>query len=427
MGDFSEPSHFCGMQPLQKIQLSLAMRQSLDVLQMPIEELSFWLEEQIEQNPLLDWKDSPSKKGGSSFEIDVAYEPSLFEHLMQQAREQISDKYTLEQMEWIVGNLEHTGFFTASFEVAPSSWDSKELSALVQQLQQFDPPGIGAPNVQECLLLQLKALGKENSLGYRIIKDHFNDILQGKMSLIQKKCHIDEKALHDTLRLEIGCLDPFPGLRFQKSPTSFITPDVFFCEENGSWSIEINEEKLPQYSLRSFSKSTPALSAEDKVFCNKHVSQARSMESMIEKRRQTLYKVAYYLVKKQIQYLKEESSSLLPLSIGDVALELELHESTIARAISHKYLECKWGIIPLKSLLSKHLNKSNEDISSDQAHKLLQKLIAEENKKQPLSDREILEKMQKIGIPCARRTVTKYRKSLNIPTRRFRKKLGNIE
>jgi RNA polymerase sigma-54 factor len=423
MRDFSNHSYFLGMQPLQKLWLSLSMRQSLDVLQMPIEELSDWIEEQILQNPLLDWKDTPSKKN-KPLEIEIAYEPSLFEYLMQQARLQISDPLSLEQMEWIIGNLEPTGFFTGSFESVPCFWDHKSLSSLLEQIKQFDPIGIGARDVKESLLLQLKALGKENTLSYVLVNEHLDDILQGKIPFIQKKCQVDDKTLHDAIYCEIASLDPFPGLRFQKKHTTFITPDVFFYEAEGTWHIEINEEKLPQYTLKSFAKNTPSLSLDDKLFCNKHISQAKSMESMIEKRRHTLLKVAYHLAKKQIQYLKEESSSLLPLSIAEVALELQLHESTIARAINNKYLECKWGIIPLKSLLSKHLNRSAEDISSDQAHKLLQKLITEENKNHPLSDREILEKMQKIGIPCARRTVTKYRKDLNIPPRRFRKKLG---
>jgi len=391
---------------------------------MPIEELCDWIEEQILQNPLLDWKDTPSKKN-KPLEPEIAYEPSLFEYLMQQARLRISDPLSLEQMEWIIGNLEPTGFFTGSFQSVPCFWDPKQLLSLLEQIKQFDPIGIGARDVQESLLLQLKALGKENTLSYLLVKEHLDDILQSKMPFIQKKCHVDEKTLHDAIYGEIASLDPFPGLRFQKKHTAFITPDLFFYEAEGSWHIEINEEKLPQYTLKSFAKKIPSLSSEDKLFCSKHISQAKSMASMIEKRRHTLHKVAYHLAKKQIEYLQEESSSLLPLSIAEVASDLQLHESTVARAINNKYLECKWGIIPLKSLLSKHLNKSAGDISSDQAHKLLQKLISEENKKDPLSDREILEKMQKIGIPCARRTVTKYRKDLNIPPRRFRKKLGS--
>lgn len=423
MRDFSEQKNTISIKTDQKIQMSLSMRQSLNVLQMPIEELSCWVEEQIEQNPLLDWKDSPSQKGRIPLEIEIAYEPSLFEYLMQQARENIHDERSLLQIEWIIGNLEDNGFFTTSLDTAPDSWNQNHLLSLLDKLQQFDPPGIGARNLQESLLLQLLALGKENDLSYILIKDHLDDIIEGRLSLVQRKCLIDEKTLHAAIYSEIGSLDPFPGLRFHKKITPFLTPDVFFLEEDGIWKIEINEEKLPNYSIRSFPDDSTLLSSEDKVFCKKHITQAKWIGSMIEKRRQTLYKVTNFLVKKQIGYLQEESPFLHPLSINEVAQELELHESTIARAVSNKFLACRWGIISLKSLLSKCVTKDSEDISSDQTQKLLQKLISEESGKKPLSDRELLEKMQKKGVHCARRTITKYRKSLNIPSGRFRKKL----
>jgi len=425
MGESFQPKNFLSLQNEQKLQISLAMRQSLDVLQMSIDELSFWLEEQIEQNPLLDWKHTPSKKRESDLCIDVAYEPSLFEYLMNQAREQIHEELPLKQMEWVIGNLESTGFFTQSLDTLPDGWAPESLKEILSQLKQFDPPGIGASNLQESLLLQIKALGKESNLSYLIIEQHLDDLLQGRISTIQKKCHVDKQTLHHAIHVEIASLDPFPGLRFQKKITSFITPDVFFIEENGTWKIEINKEKLPQFYIRDMPQNS-FFSADDKLFCKQHIAQAKQLTSMIEKRCQTLYKVTNYLVGKQINYLMEETSALLPLSIAEIALELELHESTITRAIGNKYLACKWGTISLKSLLSKPLNKTDENVSSDQAQKLLQKLIAEESKKSPLSDRELLEKMKQVGMSCSRRTVTKYRQSLHIPSKRFRKKIESF-
>jgi RNA polymerase sigma-54 factor len=406
----------------QKLQLTLGMRESLNVLQMPILELSSWLEEQIENNPLLDWKDCPPTKRSLPIEMDIIYEASLFEHLMQQARENIHDTLSLKQIEWIIGNLDDTGFFTMSFDSAPDGWREKDLIHLLHQVQQFDPPGIGARNLQESLLLQLRALGKENNLSYLLVNQYLEDILQGKLPSVQKKCKVDESTLYNAIHKEIGALDPYPGLRFQKKTTPFITPDVLFIEEEGTWKVEINEEKLPLYEIKSIS-SDIRLSSEDQSFCKKHINQAKWIENMIKKRRQTLHKVANFIVKTQISYLKEESSSLLPLSIKEVAKELDLHDSTITRAVSSKFLACRWGIIPLKNLLSKHLNKNAENVSFDQTQKLMQKLIAEESKKSPLSDQELVEKMQKTGIQCARRTVTKYRKSLNIPSKRFRRKV----
>lgn len=418
---FRSPS--LSIQPQQKIQCSLAMQQSLDILQMPTEELSLWLEEQIEQNPMLDWKDCTPLKSGGLMNIDIAYEPSLFEHLMHQARQQTQDPTSLEQMEWIIGNLEDTGFFSLSLDTAPPHWDRKNLESLLSQLQQFDPPGIGARNLQESLLLQLKAHGKEKHFSFRLIQEHLENLLQGRLASIQKTCQIDEKTLQHAIHTDIACLDPFPGLRFQKKTSPSLVPDLFLVEEEENWKIEINEDRLPAYTIRSSLKNFSALSPEEKTLFKQQLEQAKKIHRMIEKRRETLYKVTHHLVKIQIRYLKGESSSLRPISMAEIATSLNLHESTIARALNYKYISCKCGIIPLKDLLSSHLSKTAEHISSDQAQKLLQKLIAEENKEIPLSDQELLEKMRKVGVPCARRTITKYRQLLHIPAKRFRKKV----
>lgn len=414
-----DPKHFLSLHTEQKFHLSLAMRQSLDVLQMPIDDLAFWVEEQIMENPLLEWKNTPSKKGESFLEIDMAYEPSLFEHLIVQAREEIREELSLKQMEWIIGNLESTGFFTQPLDLLPEGWKQEDIEALLSKLKTFDPPGIGAKDLQECLLLQLKSAKKENSLSYTILRDHLEDLLHGKLTLLQKKCKVDEKEIHFAIYSEIAALDPFPGLRFQKKLTSFITPDVFFIEENDSWKIEINEEKLPSFDIRDIPQGS-TLTQEDKLFCKRHIAQGYQIAQMIVKRGITLYKVAKYLAEVQINYLKEETSSLVPLTVAEIAEKLEVHESTVTRTLNHKYLSCKWGTIPLKNLLSKQLS---ENVSSDQAQKLLQKLIAEESKKKPLSDRELLEKMKEVGVSCSRRTVTKYRQSLRIPGRHSRKKI----
>jgi RNA polymerase sigma-54 factor len=413
---------FLSLQPQQKIQCSLAMQQSLDILQMPTEELALWIEQQIEQNPLLDWKDYSPPKNNNLMNFDIAYEPSLFEHLMHQARQQMQDTSSLEQMEWIIGNLEDSGFFTISLDSAPPNWDPKKLESLLYQLQQFDPPGIGARNLQESLLLQLKAHGKENHFSYRLIEENLENLLQGRLASIQKTCQVDEKTLQQAIHTDIACLDPFPGLRFQKKESPSLVPDIFFVEDDDNWKIEMNEDRIPAYTIRSSLSNHEKLTQEEKIIFKQHLEQAKKIHRMIEKRRETLYKVTEHLVKIQICYLKGESTSLLPLSMAKIASALNLHESTIARALNHKYLSCKFGIIPLKDLLSNHFSKTAEHISSDHAQKLLQKLIAEESKESPLSDQELLEKMQQVGVPCARRTITKYRQLLHIPAKRFRKK-----
>lgn len=420
-----------------KIQNSLAMQNSLSVLQMPIEELSLWIQSQIEENPMLEWDETSPKerispprkqKNFSCGFVDdnLAYEPSLFEYVMTQVRQTITEPLALEKMEWIVGNLEETGFFTTSFESAPNNWNLEELSSLLKELQQLSLPGIGARNLQESLLLQLKAKGEESSLGYKIIEHDLENLIQGRLLILQKKYQVDEKSLYEAIHHKISSLDPYPGLRFGKNISPFVTPDLFLLEENSLWKVVINEEKLPAYTIKPFPAQFGQFNAEDKLFFRKYMGQAKWAHYAIEKRRETLQKIAEHLIQAQTHYLKGDSDSLVPLTVQEIAEKTSLHESTVARAVCNKYLSCSLGVIPLKSLFSKCLNKESEHISSDQAQKLLQKLIAEEDKKKPLSDKALLEKMRTVGVPCARRTVTKYRQILHIPARRFRKKHQDI-
>jgi RNA polymerase sigma-54 factor len=406
------------------------MRQSLDVLQMSSEDLALWLQEQIESNPMMEWKEPVrpiSRKTSQTFDLQepiIAYEPSLFESLINQARGVIQDPLALEKMEWIIGHLESTGLFLHSLEEAPSEWDRKELSLLLSQLQEIAPPGIGARSIQESLCLQLKAKSKEDSVAYLLIKEDFEELLEGNLFALQKKYRVEEKALRKMIREEISCLDPYPGLRFQKSSIPPLIPDLILMEETDHWHVEIYEGRLPTFTIQALPVHFDTMSAEDKTFLRRYSHQAFQIQYAINKRHKTLRAVANQLVQIQKNYLKGEADHLLPLNRQEIAEKLGLHESTIARAVAGKYLFCQLGIIALSSLLSKSLNKAAENISTHQAQKLLQKLIAEEDKEKPFSDQELLEKMQKIGVPCARRTVTKYRQVLRIPSGRLRRKQG---
>ncbi|MES2199410.1 MAG: RNA polymerase factor sigma-54 [Chlamydiota bacterium] len=405
----------------QKMGASLVMRQALEVLQMPIEELTIRINQIITENPLLEWDEkAPSdsfqnKKNHYVHSLDhIPYRPSLFSHLMDQARLVIKDKKLLEITEWIVGNLDPTGFFTLPFSQVPFACEEKEWTFCLEQIRQFDPPGVGAKDLQESLLLQLGILGKENSLSFQIITHDLDLLLAKKFSSLQKKYHLKENTLQKILFEDIACLDPFPGTHFDVSPLAPLPIDIIFIPEESSYPIEVIEPKLP--ILSSF--SLDSLTLEEKTFCKAYQIQAHQVISAIKKRSHTLQKIAKYLVKKQKDYLEGASEILIPLSIQMISKELLLHESTITRALANKNLSSPRGVIPLKSLLSKGLS---EEVSCDKAKKLLKKLIAEENKQAPLSDRELLEKLKQLGVPCARRTLTKYRQTLKIPSKKMRK------
>lgn len=404
---------------VQKMQISLAMQQSLAVLQMPITDLQLWLQDQTEQNPLIECdedffynKQTMGGKAPPSCD-ELPEQPSLFSHLMTQARQICSEKTKLKIFEWIIGNLEPTGFLPSEKETGLPPFASEDYQSCLRSIEQFDPPGIGAKNLEHSLLLQLEFLNKTESVAYKIIQHDFSRLLQKDFAFLQKKYQVELDILQRLIQTDIAPLDPYPGYRFCEKQINHLPIDVYLTEENGIWDIQIPQ---PTITVGNLHQKTDSI--EDRAFFSSHTKKARWILTALEKRRETLYKITSYLVVKQQDYLLGSSSSLVPLNGREIAKKLQLHESTIARALADKNLSGPLGIIPLNQLLSKNLT---EDISCDQAKKLLLKLIAEENKKSPLSDRKLLEKMQALGIPCARRTVTKYRQSLHIPSTRQRK------
>ena len=412
---YLDKKQFLSQEVSQKMLLSPGMCQSLKVLQMPFTELSSWIEEQIEQNPLLEWNPSFSQPIPIKCPEEPIYTPSFFEHLMQQASLVFVRPELLSLAEWILGNLDDTGFYSLPPESIPFSFSKKDLAFCLETIQNFDPPGIASCNLQEYLLLQLENAQKENTLSYLLIRNHFEELLNKTWGPIQKKLNKTFPFLLETLKKEIGHLSLSPLDSFQNTPIHPLIADVFLEEED--WHVEIKQPNLPFcVSYEEQESFTP----EDRLFFKNRQMEAKWLFEAIEKRTTTLKKVSEYLIKKQIRYLKRESDTLVSLSIQEISQDLSLHESTILRAIANKNLSCSLGVFPLKKLLSRNLCK---DLSCDQTQKLLQKLIAEEDKTAPLSDRELLEKMQtKHGFCCSRRTLTKYRKDLKIPSKGKRKK-----
>ncbi|MBS0627961.1 MAG: hypothetical protein JSS09_07105, partial [Verrucomicrobia bacterium] len=235
------PKTQCQQKGQLKIGASLAMRQALQVLQMPIGELKTWLNQVITQNPFLEWQEEPpldlsedKKIHYSHSLINIPDKPSLFSYLMTQARLIFTDKHLLKIAEWIIGNLEPTGFFPLSSIESSFSFDVKEIFLCLEKIKEFDPPGIGAKDVQESFLLQLKALKKENSLTFMIISDDFDALLSKKFSFLQKKYLINEQNMQKVLLEDIAILDPFPGYRFLPSSPLSLPVDIIFIPEEGS-------------------------------------------------------------------------------------------------------------------------------------------------------------------------------------------------
>lgn len=411
----------------QAMVLTLAMRQALHILQLPITELAQWLQYQIEHNPLMQYDESFQEEveeldfESQSFEslshLDESFiqavfpdvtkqeEPpenlakssvSLHDYLMEQARAAFSDPEALVHAEAVIGNLNTKGFLEG-YDADPQ---------VLRVIQTFDPPGIAARDLRECLLIQLRQQKKSGSLAYKLIESHFDDLIESRLSLIAKKLSSSLAVIQDILKKEIGCLDFYPGARFQPSITTAVIPDAVIEHTPEGWVVKINDSPLPRFLLTT--SSDPHLST--------FYSEGKWIETILARRAEILKKIVHFIIDKHGEYLSGASSQLNPCSLQELSRHLNLHESTITRAVKEKYLSSPRGIHALRYFFPHACTSKAKGTSAVNAKQLLRYLIDQEDKNDPLSDDALAGAMAKAGVPCARRTIAKYRHSLNIPS-----------
>ena len=414
-----------------QVNLTFVLQQAFHVLQLPITELASWVQLQIEENPLLQFQDARGSDEATELDFDrqgfevldeldetfihavfpeypqsppspenlIPASTSLYHHLMQQAKIAFNSPSALHLAEQIIGNLDHQGFL-GDFKADPD---------ILAKIQTFDPPGIAARSLQESLLIQLK--GKEGSLAYQLIAHHFDDLLRSRWSYLTKTLGYSLETIQAVLRKEISPLDFHPASKFQTTHFIPLIPDIIVDPTSP---IKINEDLLPAYTLN------PSPCSE----MNRYHTAGKWMEKILARRRHILTQIMEALLKKHPEFFHEGKKTLHTLSLEQLAEELGLHCSTVARAVKDKYVACPRGVFPLKYFFP-HTSTVNEEgttISHLDAKKLLQELIRTEDKKKPFSDSALTRLMIEAGIPCARRTITKYRRLLHIPSAAQRKK-----
>lgn len=385
---------------------TLEMQRALQILQMPLVELAPWVHAQIEQNPLLEYQEptgAPQEQEASSSEWISPLEAissclSLYDHLKAQAKDFFSSPRDMAYVEEILSHLDDRGFIG----------DAVVNEKVLHIMQTFDPPGILARNLQQSLLLQLERQGKDKSLAYEAIMHHFEDILHNRYP----RKHL--------IAADLKSLDFHPGRKFQPGHSCAIIPDLLVRGTEGKWNIEINAALLPPFQVTTLPWEQLASDAED--FVQYHMREAKWLLRSLEKRYHTLKKIGHYLLEKQADFFRGEKEKLQPLTLQEMARDLSLHESTASRAVSDKYLSCALGIYPLKLFFCSKLSTSKGKIVSSRTVKQkIADLIAKEDKKNPLSDEEMAQKLQQDGTLCARRTVAKYRAALGFLSAHLRK------
>lgn len=357
-------------------------------------------------------------------------EPTLFEHLMSQARETFTCSEDLDMAEAIVGNFTSSGFLEESLEEIAilNNFESKNLIRILKEIQQFDPAGVGALSLQESLLLQLERQGKKDSMAYRMVSECYEEILYKRMPQMQKKLGCSQDAIAEAIEHEIAKLELHPGANYSYTHASPIVPDVTLYQEGDELKIAINDEVLPQmrFNRRYLNMlNDPMLPAETRDFIKQKVTSTRWFLQTIHQRNSTVERIAMSLAERQRAFFTSPDGKLTPLTMKVLADELNLNESTIARAVANKYIYSPRGLLPLRYFFSNaYLSNEGEDISSETVREKVAKLIKEENKKKPLSDEKLSDLLHSQGIPCARRTIAKYRAALNLGNAHQRKKLS---
>lgn len=361
-------------------------------------------------------------------EASIQAKESFFEHLSIQAKEAFKNEKELSISEAIIGSLDESGFLSSPLkEVAMlQGCTLEQLEAVLKVVQTFDPPGVAACNLQNSLLTQLKSLGKENTLSYTIIDKHFDDLIHNRISIIQKATSSTSDALRRCIDEEIAKLDLHPRSKLNEDIVSYAIPDIVIRQEEDELITAVNEDLQPELRLNSKylrMLSDETLPEETKDFIKQKVLSAKWLMKNIMKRNSTLELIGKYLAKHQRNFFLEPKGNLVPLTMKAVADEIEVHESTVARAVSNKYIDCPKGILPLRAFFTSALEtKDGEDISSQTVKDTLKKLIDKEDKHHPLSDEALSKMIKAEGISCARRTVAKYRGILKLGTAQQRRK-----
>ena len=306
--------------------------------------------------------------------------------------------------------------------------DFDEVNAVLHRVQQFDPTGIAAIDLADCLRLQLLQLPpstpyKEEAL--IVVTQHLKLLASQEQAKLLKKLDVTEQQLTKIVAL-IRSLDPKPGAKIQESESEYVIPDVYVSKRNNQWQVNLNPDIAPKLRINPFYSNLikRADNSKDNVFMKDHLQEAKWFIKNLHNRNDTLLRVARSIIEKQTGFLDHGSIAMKPMVLRDIAEELKLHESTISRVTTHKYMHTPNGIIEFKYFFSSHVStKDGGECSSTAIRSIIKELIDNENQERPLSDSKIAEFLQAKGINVARRTIAKYREAMLISSSSQRKRI----
>jgi RNA polymerase sigma-54 factor len=448
--------------------LSPQMQQSLQVLQAPVLELRNLVEQELQANPVLEeevpeheggadspdewekdlrevnrldeeWRDYMSQSGaydGRSAEAQERREflfnslhtpKSLQQHLIDQLALSELDDEDREVADAIVGNLNEAGLLDVTVAELANLTNTRpeRVERVLGEVQGLDPVGVAARDLKECLSIQLRRLGKAESLEARIVNGHLDDLLKRRFPEVARRLGV---GVHDVQEAAdfLATLEPRPARQFSVHIDHVIQPDVIVEEEeDGGFSISLNNEHVPMLRISNYYKdllSEPNSRGQVRDYIRDKIKGGRFFIKCIQQRQQTILNIAREIVRRQEEFLREGPGALRPMTMNQVALAVGVHETTVSRATNGKYLLTPQGVFEMKYFFTPgYQTESGSDISNESVRKVISDVVEKEDKHRPLSDQAILEILKERGIPIARRTVAKYREQLDILPSHLRK------
>jgi RNA polymerase sigma-54 factor len=446
----------------QELKINPRLYQAMDLLYMPLLDLQQHLKQELLVNPFLEFAEPAEEEeillngfdaGGRRAEYESREHyvptpddpPDLWEHLREQLYLLKLEPRQVLLGEEIIGNVDREGFVTCSLEEVIESTNSfltdsdteqtaeiepftvEEAEEVLAIVQGFYPSGVGARDLRETLLIQLRDRDETETLAFRIVRDHFEELVNHRWSELSKEHGISPKQVQAAAD-DIAKLDPKPGLKYSDMSDNYVIPDLVVEKVDGEYYVFHNDSSVPRLKLsrayREVARDRNQFQGENKAFISKKLNSAQWMIQAIEQRRQTMLKVMNFIVDRQRDYFEKGVEHLRPLTLREVAEHIDMHESTVSRVTNEKYVQTPRGVLPLKFFFSSGLSTDyGEDVSARGIRARIQKLVADEDTHKPLTDQAIVDLLKNEGVKIARRTVAKYRDQLGILSARMRKRV----
>ena len=429
-----------GLFQSQKLQLVITnkMEQQLSLLHMPMGELESFLMDQALENPLIDIETFDNNRinvkkhqSNKNSELDwlnnIEQPQNLYDFLLEQLSYLSLKPKEQEIMEYLIFLVDENGYFCGDIDEVSKHFnvpvDSVEQA--LYRLQTFEPVGVGARTLQECLLLQLREIGTYNELADVVVSHYFELLVERKWREISNNIGVDIKEVQNVFDL-IKHLNPRPASCYQHDLPQLIKPELIISEARHGFIAKINNELYPNLSFDSYynERMEHASTNDESKYLSEKYEHLNWLKKSLEKRKTTLVRVMQAIIEKQTHFFQKGPSYLKPLTIKEIADSVELHESTVSRAVNGKYVQTPHGLFELRSFFtSSKITDGEREISSEVVKEWISAIVNNENKQKPLSDQKILEILfADKGLTFTRRTVTKYREQLGIPSSTKRKR-----